>query len=77
MKITLDLHENRPEIMKSYKHVNSFFGKIFISPARWKIAEEKFVKSANKVIVVTKHAKKELLSRVKIDQEKIHLLYHH
>ena len=71
IKYNIDLHENRPEIMKSYKHVNSFFGKIFISPARWKIAEEKFVKSANKVIVVTKHAKKELVSRVNIDEEKV------
>ena len=71
IKYNIDLHENRPEIMKSYKHVNSFFGKIFISPARWKIAEEKFVKSANKVIVVTKHAKKELVSRVNINEEKV------
>ena len=71
IKYNIDLHENRPEIMKFYKHVNSFFGKIFISPARWKIAEEKFVKSANKVIVVTKHAKKELVSRVNINEEKV------
>ena len=71
IKYNIDLHENRPEIMKFYKHVNSFFGKIFISPTRWKIAEEKFVKSANKVIVVTKHAKKELVSRVNINEEKV------
>ena len=67
----IDLHENRPEIMKFYKHVNSFLGKIFISPARWKTAEERFVKSANKVIVVTKHAKKELLRRVTINEQKV------
>ena len=67
----IDLHENRPEIMKFYKHVNSFFGKIFISPKRWKIAEEDFVKKANKVIVVTERAKEELLGRVNIDQKKI------
>ena len=67
----IDLHENRPEIMKFYKHVNSFLGKIFISPARWKTAEERFVMSANKVIVVTKHAKKELLSRVNINEQKV------
>ena len=57
--------------MKFYKHVNSFLGKIFISPARWKTAEERFVMSANKVIVVTKHAKKELLSRVNINEQKV------
>ncbi len=71
IKYNIDLHENRPEIMKYYKHVNSFFGKIFISPSRWKKAEESFVEKANKIIVVTENAKKELLSRVKIDQKKI------
>ena len=71
IKYNIDLHENRPEIMKYYKHVNSFLGKIFISPLRWKKAEENFVKKANKIVVVTENAKEELLSRVKIDQEKI------
>ncbi|MGB0487312.1 MAG: glycosyltransferase, partial [Flavobacteriaceae bacterium] len=30
LPVSLDLHENRPEIMKFYKHVNSLIGKIFI-----------------------------------------------
>ena len=42
LPVTLDLHENRPEIMKFYKHVNSFLGKLLISPKKWKIAEEKY-----------------------------------
>ena len=71
LKFTLDLHENRPEIMKYYKHVNSFFGKLLINPKRWKIAEEKFVKKAHKVITVTKEAKKELLKRCMINAKKI------
>ena len=71
IKYNIDLHENRPEIMKYYKHVNSFLGKIFISPNRWKKAEESFVEKANKIVVVTENAKQELLGRVKIDQEKI------
>ena len=71
IKYNIDLHENRPEIMKYYKHVNSFLGKIFISPLRWKKAEESFVEKANKIVVVTENAKEELLSRVKIDQKKI------
>ena len=71
IEYNIDLHENRPEIMKFYKHVNSFFGKLFISPKRWKIAEESFVKKANKIIVVTDKAKEELLSRVNINQKKI------
>ena len=71
IKYNIDLHENRPEIMKFYKHVNSFLGKLFINPSRWKKAEEKFVKKANKVILVTENAKEELLSRVNIDQKKV------
>ena len=71
LKFTLDLHENRPEIMKYYKHVNSFFGKLLINPRRWKVAEENFIKKAFKVITVTKEAKKELLKRTKISEEKI------
>ena len=71
LDVVLDLHENRPEIMKYYKHVNSFLGKILINPKKWKKAEENFVKRSKKVIVVTKQAKKELTDRVSVDKEKI------
>ena len=71
IKFNLDLHENRPEIMKYYKHVNSFLGKLFINPFRWKKAEESFAKKANKIVVVTENAKEELLSRVNIHEKKI------
>lgn len=71
LKYNIDLHENRPEIMKYYKHVNSFLGKILISSSRWKKAEESFVKKANNIIVVTENAKEELLTRVNVDQKKI------
>jgi glycosyltransferase involved in cell wall biosynthesis len=66
LKYTLDLHENRHEIMKSYKHVNSFLGKLLISVKRWKKAEEKYISKAEKVIVVTHQAKKEIIERCKI-----------
>ncbi|MEE2605254.1 MAG: glycosyltransferase [Bacteroidota bacterium] len=49
--------------MKYYKHVTSFLGKLLISVKRWKKAEEKFVNLSDKVVVVTKEAKKELLTR--------------
>ena len=68
---TLDLHENRPEIMKFYKHVNSNLGKILISPKKWKIAEEKYIKLSDNVIVVTKAAKDEISKRISIESKKI------
>jgi glycosyltransferase involved in cell wall biosynthesis len=71
LKITLDLHENRPEIMKFYKHVNGFFGKMFIYPSLWKKAEERYCKKSNSVVVVTDLAKKELVERVNINEKKV------
>jgi glycosyltransferase involved in cell wall biosynthesis len=71
LPITLDLHENRPEIMRFYKHVNSFFGKLLISPQKWKIAEEKYSKAANNIVVVTNAAKIELCKRTGLSKNKI------
>ncbi|MDB4097753.1 glycosyltransferase family 4 protein [Flavobacteriaceae bacterium] len=71
LPVTLDLHENRPEIMKFYKHVNSLLGKLLISPKKWKIAEEKFSKAANNIIVVTNAAKTELCNRTGLNKDKI------
>ena len=71
LPVTLDLHENRPEIMKFYKHVNSLLGKLLISPKKWKIAEEKFSKAANNIIVVTNAAKTELCNRIGLHKDKI------
>ena len=71
LNITLDLHENRPEIMKSYKHVNSFLGKMLIYPSKWKKAEEMYCKRSNSVVVVTDLAKRELVERIKINEDKV------
>ncbi|MBL6649763.1 MAG: glycosyltransferase [Flavobacteriaceae bacterium] len=71
LPVTLDLHENRPEIMKHYKHVNSILGKLLISPSNWKKNEEKYCKLSNKIIVVTEEAKTELINRLLIDKRKI------
>jgi len=67
----LDLHENRPEIMKFYPHLQKFPGKYLISPKKWKRKEESFVRKASKVIVVTEEAKQELVNRVRVTTDKI------
>lgn len=69
LKTVLDLHENRPEIMKFYPHLQKIPGKYLISAKRWKKKEEKFVKKASKVIVVTQEAKQELILRTKKPQK--------
>lgn len=57
-KIILDLHENRPEIMKYYPHVNSLRGRFLISPEKWRSFEKKYIEEAYRVIVVTEPAKR-------------------
>ncbi len=58
----LDLHENRPAIMKHYKHVNSFSGKLLINLNRWARKQQALIASYDKVIVVTQEAKNIILS---------------
>ncbi|KAB1154679.1 glycosyltransferase family 4 protein [Tenacibaculum aiptasiae] len=71
LPIVLDLHENRPEIMKFYPHLKRFPSNVLISPKKWKEKEESFIKKANRVIVVTKDAKEEIVERTKIDSSTI------
>lgn len=67
----LDLHENRPEIMKQYRHVQRFPGNFLISTKRWKRAEERYALKATAVVVVTSFAKKELVNRTAISANKV------
>ncbi|CAL2104329.1 Glycosyltransferase involved in cell wall bisynthesis [Tenacibaculum sp. 190130A14a] len=67
----LDLHENRPEIMRFYPHMQKLRGKLLISIKKWKKKEEEFIRKATKVIVVTEEAKKEIVDRVGVKANKI------
>lgn len=58
LKIVLDLHENRPEIMKLYKHVNEGLGKWLINTDRWAKEQNKLIERADHLILVTEEAKK-------------------
>ncbi len=71
LPVVLDLHENRPEIMRFYPHMQKLYSKFLISIKKWKKKEEEFVKKANKIIVVTKHAKEELIYRTGTASKKI------
>ncbi|MTI22751.1 glycosyltransferase family 1 protein [Fulvivirga sp. RKSG066] len=57
LPLVLDLHENRPEIMRHYGHVKSLKGRLLISPDKWEKKQEEFVGLADKVVVVTEEAK--------------------
>jgi glycosyltransferase involved in cell wall biosynthesis len=71
LKIILDLHENRPEIMKFYPHLQKFPGKWLIAPSMWKRKEEEFIKKSDKIVVVTEEAKSEICDRTGCAAQKV------
>lgn len=70
----LDLHDNMPEIMKLYSHLQKFPGKQLISPKRWKQKEEEFINKATKIITVSQEFIEEVVGRTKIARNKIVLV---
>lgn len=74
LPLVLDLHENRPEIMKSYPWVTQGPGKFLVSPHRWKKFEHKYIHEADRLIVVTTEAKDHYLDSLSVPSEKIHVV---
>lgn len=62
LPVVLDLHENRPEIMKYYRHVNTLKGRLLIDPERWKKYQDKYIRESDFLVLVTKLAKKEVVA---------------
>lgn len=65
LPVVLDYHENRPEIMKQYKHVNTFTGKLLINLKKWSAKYYALATLAQRVVVVTEAARRDLLEKVK------------
>lgn len=74
LPVILDLHDNLPEIMKLYPHLQKFPGKYLINPVNWKIAEEEFIKKADKIITVSQEFIEEILNRLNIPEKKVILV---
>lgn len=53
LPVVLDLHDNYPEVMKFYPHLQKFPGKYIISPKKWKRKESEFIHKADQVITVS------------------------
>lgn len=60
--ITLDLHENYPDMLKIAKHTNSFLGKLFFSYKQWLAYESKMVEQVDKVITVVEEMRERVIS---------------
>jgi glycosyltransferase involved in cell wall biosynthesis len=74
LPVVLDLHDNMPEIMKLYPHLQKFPGKQLISPKKWKQKEEEFIDKADKIITVSQEFIDEVVERTKISTDKIVLV---
>ncbi len=74
LPIVLDLHDNIPENMIYYPHMEKFPGKYIISPKRWKKREEELIKKADKVITVSPEFVDEVISRTHIEKNKMVLV---
>ena len=69
--VVLDLHDNIPENMIYYPHLQKFPGKYIISPKRWKKEEEKLIHQSDYVITVSPEFVDEIVSRTNISGDKI------
>ena len=74
LPVVLDLHDNLPEVMKLYPHLQKFPGKYIISPKVWKKKEDEFIKKADKVVTVSPHFIKSLINRFPSLQSKFVLV---
>ncbi|MCF6222197.1 MAG: glycosyltransferase family 4 protein [Flavobacteriaceae bacterium] len=74
LSTVLDLHDNMPEVMKLYPHLQKFPGKQIISPRKWKKKEEEFIAKADKIITVSNEFIEEVVGRTKIAKNKIVLV---
>ena len=74
LPLVCDYHENRPEIMKMYHHVQSFPGKWLISVGRWLKYQVKETQKADRLILVTDEAKDYYIKNYGIDPHKIIVL---
>lgn len=69
--IVLDLHENRPEIMRYYPHLHRFPTNILIDMEKWKRAQSRLMRKTDYLILVTEEAKKTAIKKEVINAEKI------
>lgn len=74
LPVVLDLHDNMPEVMKLYPHLQKFPGKYLISPKKWKIKEEEFILKSDKVISVSPQFLQALKLRVPAAANKLVLV---
>lgn len=71
LKTVLDLHDNIPENMKFYPHLNKFPGKYIISPSKWRKKENEFILKSDKIITVSPNFAQDLIEKNNIEPKKV------
>ena len=69
LPVVLDLHDNYPEVLKLYPHLQKFPGKYIISPNKWKEKEKELILKSDKIISVSPHFIKDLQNRIRKQKE--------
>ncbi|MCF7858559.1 MAG: glycosyltransferase family 4 protein [Candidatus Cloacimonetes bacterium] len=72
--LIIDLHENRPEIMKLYQHVRKFPGKLLISIKQWQKYQQKYIHLADNIILTTEEAKEYYIQNYSLEVENISVI---
>lgn len=71
LPMVLDLHENRPEIMALYPHLQRFPGRNLVSIPRWKKKEEALTRVFDRTVVVTEEAREDLVERSGVERSRV------
>lgn len=71
LPVILDLHENRPEIMKLYKHTNRWPGNWLIDLDQWNKKQKDMMDKADHVLLVTEKARQAAVFNENIAVDKI------
>ncbi|MGA1978278.1 MAG: glycosyltransferase family 4 protein [Bacteroidales bacterium] len=74
LTLVFDYHENRPEIMKMYYHIQSFPGKWLISVKSWLNYQIKETQKADRLILVSDEAKDYYIKNYGLDSQKLTVL---
>lgn len=73
--LVIDLHENYPEAIMNYNWANRFPARLIVRPWRWKKLEGRYLKMADRVILVVNEYKQDILSKFPTLDEKNLVIY--
>jgi len=63
IKLVVDLHENFPAAVYGYRWATKFPNCLFTLPWRWKLFEKKYLKYADKIVVLSENFKHDLIRK--------------